>query len=180
MKNKLIKTVYLAGTMAGLKDLGASWRSELKPQLSTFKIDSFSPPENESFIVTKYKCNPYDLNSNPQKYSDKLRKEIFTDIIKLDLEFIRDKSDAIVCYYTKPSIGTCSELTWAKMLGIPVYLVNGSGERLPGWVLACVTKEFKTFNALKCFLKKYNQNIRSIKNAKRHKQRQAKVKLVAA
>ncbi len=153
---KKIKTVYLAGTMAGLKDLGAGWRSTEKAKLSAMGIDSFSPPENESFIVDKYKCDPYDLNTNWNKYSDKLRKEIFTDIIKLDLEFIRDKSDAIVCYYTKPSTGTVSELTWAHMLGIPNYVVNGSGERLPGWVLACVTKEFKTFDALNRFLRKVN------------------------
>lgn len=142
--------------MAGLKDLGAGWRSALKPKLLRLGIESFSPPENESFIVDKYHCNPFDLNTNWQKYSDKLRKAIFTDIIKLDLEFIRDKADAIVCYYTKPSVGTVSELTWAHMLGIPNYVVNGSGERLPGWVLACVTKEFKTFESLNRFLRKVN------------------------
>lgn len=99
-----------------------------------------------------YKTNFRSLKStNLDAYIKIVRKFVIQDSKE-----IATRSDYVICYWdisAQRGAGTKGELTIAKYFMKPVYLVtNMSKEKIPGWVLGCVTKIFSSFEDLKEYL----------------------------
>jgi hypothetical protein len=73
-----------------------------------------------------------------------------------DSKEIATRSDYVICYWdmsAQRGAGTKGELTIAKYFMKPVYLVTQvPKEKIPGWVLGCVTEFFSSFEDLKEYL----------------------------
>ena len=54
------------------------------------------------------------------------------EVVEGDLDDIR-RSDALLVYYSRPSVGTSMEIMYAKEMGKPVVIVNASGGPLSPW-----------------------------------------------
>ena len=135
---------YLCGSMSGLKDQGAGWRKKISKWLDKHNIDSYDPCKEE--LGEHYE---YDIKdkSNWESFPQCLQEKI----IEKDLTEIKYNSDFIICYFTKYSAGTVSELTFAYYHEIPVYIVTDIP--LMGWPLTIARAKnnriFSNFKALK-------------------------------
>jgi len=109
--------------------------------------------ESDHFFQTHYPS--VDIRSvkaeDPLRYADIVRT-----LVDLDCTEIATRCDAVVCYWDESAMrgaGTKGEVTIAKYFRKPVYMVTSIGlEQIPGWVLACSTKVFPTFQELRAFL----------------------------
>lgn len=143
------KKIYLCGSMTGLKHGGAGWRKSFSRWLSQRGQDCYNPCTAEAEIAKLYgvkSISSWDWNKLPQPMQE--------DIIRKDLNQIRYGTKYVICYFTKYSTGTVSELTWAHYFGIPIYTVTQHSLR--GWP-ATATKTngnavFNNFDKLKRFL----------------------------
>ena len=155
MKKKILR-VYLSGGMEYAKNEGMDWRNDL-----------------ESWIHTNLGHSVFNPNSVSEKFLAKtlpdgnFRLLKSTDIaayIKIVRRFVHDdsaeiaqRSDYVVCYWdpsAQRGAGTKGELTIARYFHKPVYMVTRiPKEKIPGWVLGCVTEFFTSFSHLKDFLK---------------------------
>lgn len=160
--------------MSGLKDLGKGWRDEEILWLMDYGVKVFSPPDEEPKLFKKYGVSQSIINERPADFSQDLIMKIFGDVIKKDFKAVKN-ADFVIVNFTKYSPGTCSEITWAFMHNIPVYLVNNTGEkRLNPWILGGTTKVFGSFNDLHKFLiKKYKLKKINAKKQKSKKYREA-------
>ncbi len=91
-------------------------------------------------------------NADPNQY-----KKIVEKLVELDCSEIAERSDVVICYWDDSAMrgaGTKGEVTIAKHFGKPVYMVTRVPlNEIPGWVLACTTRIFPTFEELRLFLK---------------------------
>lgn len=135
-----MKSVYLCGSMSGLRNFGAGWRKKVQSWLETRGEKVFNPVVEEGD-----KPNP-DWESLDQSFQEA--------IIKKDLNQVINFTKYIICYYTQPSTGTVSELSAAFYNNIPCYFVKAA--TLKGWPRtvskAATSRVFKTFNELFKFL----------------------------
>ncbi len=147
--------VYLSGGMEYADGEGIHWRREIQEWLeSNLHHRVFNPNvESDRFFHQHYP----DLDFRKLKFQDMTR---YTDIIQrlvdIDCREIAHHSDYVICYWDEGAArgaGTKGELTMAKFFGKPVYLVTSYPlHDLPGWVLGCVTKTFRSFDELRGFL----------------------------
>lgn len=133
-----------------MKDQGAGWRKKIRKWLDKHGIESYDPCKEEKGEHKKYgitKKNIADWEMFPQALQER--------IIQKDIDQIILKSDFLICYFTKYSTGTVSELTIAQYTSTPAYIV--SDVPLVGWPgtvsRANSNRLFKTFKELKTFLK---------------------------
>lgn len=175
MSKKL--AIYLAGGMENDKNLGAGWRDKVTPSLLELGFAILNPCEFEpdqlkglhtSRLPDKLKTEEgknvkpkhwHHLKQAPRDSSYYLRfKKYMQRIIKYDLSIIKEEVDIVICYWTKATAkgaGTHSELTYAFINNIPVFVVLEPGTELPGWIHGCTTKIFDTFDELQVDFNKY-------------------------
>ncbi len=148
--------VYLSGSIEFSDDGGRAWRRDLMPFLQeTLGHKVYDPAEDEKKNLTEEEVANFRRwkTEDPERHNIAVRK-----IIDWDLDYVEQKADYIICYWNRASArgaGTQAELTAAYRRGIPVYLVTEMPhEEISGWILACATEVFATFDALKVFLVK--------------------------
>ena len=137
------KSVYLAGSMSDLPNMGAGWRSKIQRWLEEHGVNVFNP------------CNE-EGNKGATPNWESLDQRTQEAIIRMDLAQVCEFSDYIICYYTQASQGTTTELGSAFYHNVPVYFVtkkklnkwNGTVSRTKG------NKVFSNFKQLKQFLKR--------------------------
>jgi hypothetical protein len=147
--------VYLSGGMEYADGEGVQWRKEMQAWIETnLQHTVFNPNvESERFFDRHYP----DTDIRKLKLENiPLYAEIIRNLVDIDCNEIADRSDYLICYWDESAArgaGTKGELTMAKYFKKPVYLVTSDPlYSLPGWVLACITKSFASFEDLKSFL----------------------------
>jgi nucleoside 2-deoxyribosyltransferase len=110
-----MKTIYLSG---GIKDFKYyeqhEWRNFAKDKLCHICID-------------------------PTTYEGETTEEL----VELDKSYI-DKSDALLVFFIRPSVGTSMEILYAYERNIPVYVVNEANRDLSPWMIYHAKKIFNT------------------------------------
>ena len=154
MKRKIVH-VYLSGGMEYAKNEGIDWRNDLDTWIrKNLEHNIFNPNiESEKYLG---KSLP-DRNFRALKSTDiQAYIKIVKKFVIIDSKEIAIRSDYVVCYWDKSAqrgAGTKGELTIARYFNKPVYMVTRiPKERIPGWVLGCVTQFFISFGQLKEFL----------------------------
>lgn len=147
--------VYLSGGMEYADDEGVRWRQELQNWLEEkLSYSVFNPNiESDRFFNSHYP----NVNFRQLKNDNlELYQEIVKKLVEIDCNEIANNTDFVICYWEEGAAkgaGTKGELTIAKYFNKPVYLVTSFPlEDIPGWVLGCTTKIFRTFEELKDFL----------------------------
>ena len=148
--------VYLSGGMEYADNEGRDWRQTMQEWIET-ELDwaVFNPNrESDHFFRTHYPS--IDIRS--LKSTDALKyKAIVEKLVEIDCKEIAERSDLVVCYWDESAMrgaGTKGELTIAKHFGKHVYMITSMPlTEIPGWVLACTTQVFPTFEELYPFLK---------------------------
>ena len=154
MKRKIVH-VYLSGGMEYAKNEGVGWRNDIDTWIRKNLAHNVFNPNTES--------EKYLRKSLPNKNFRALKStdiQAYTTIVKkfviIDSKKIAERSDYVICYWDQSAqrgAGTKGELTIARYFNKPVYMVTRiPKERIPGWVLGCVTKFFISFAQLKEFL----------------------------
>lgn len=143
-----MKRVYLAGSMVGLKGFGIGWRKDIQKWLSKYGVKVFNPCNEEVVLHKKFKvknCAKEDWERLPQELQEK--------IIEQDLSQVFS-SKYVICYFTKYSTGTVTELGYAYINEIPIYAVSGRRvKKWPGTILRNRRNRcFKDWESLKRFL----------------------------
>lgn len=134
---------------------GADWRSEIQEWLARELDHRAFNPSVESAKFRARRLDGQDFRS--LKHGD---LNAFIRIVRLlidrDLSAIANRSAYLICLWDRRAqkgAGTIGELTMARSLRIPVYMVTRIEDRnIPGWILGCSTRRFRTFTALKEFL----------------------------
>ena len=146
--------VYLSGSIEFSDDGGRGWRRELTPFLTgTLGHEVYDPAEDEKKNLTDEEAANFRRwkTEDPERFRQVVRK-----IIDWDLDWVEQKADYVICYWDAAAVrgaGTQAELTAAYRRGIPVYLVTGlAREEISGWILACATEVFPSFDDLKSVL----------------------------
>jgi hypothetical protein len=137
------------------KGEGADWRRVMEEWVQKNLGHSAYNPNKESneFLAKKYPTGNFrDLkNEDIKKYTELVR-----DLIDGDCREIAERSDYVICNWDESAqrgAGTKGELTMARYVGKPVYMVTQMKlQDIPGWVLGCATKIFGTFEDLEEFL----------------------------
>lgn len=148
--------VYLAGAIEYSPDLGRGWRRELASFLSgDLGHRVYDPAEDERKSLTEEE----QKNLRAWKATDFVHfQTAIRKIIEWDLNMV-GRSDYIVCLmdeYAMKGGGTSAELTFAHRHNIPVYAVTALPVAgISGWILACCTRVFGSFEELRVFLKNH-------------------------
>lgn len=154
MKHKIVRA-YLSGGMEYAKNEGIDWRNDIGSWIyNNLGHNIFNPNIESEKYLTKSLSN---RNFRPLKSTD---IDAYTRIVKQfvikDSKEIATRSDYVVCHWDQSAqrgAGTKGELTIARYFNKPVYMVTRiPKERIPGWVLGCVTEFFISFEQLKEFL----------------------------
>jgi hypothetical protein len=161
MKHKIAR-VYLSGGMEYAKNEGMDWRNDISFWVrKNLGHCIFNPNiESEKYLA---KLLP-NKNFRSLKSTDiKIYTKIVQQFVIKDSREIATRSNYIICYWDKSAqrgAGTKGELTIARYFNKPVYFVTHMPkEKIPGWVLGCVTEFFGSFEHLKEFLfSKYLSN----------------------
>lgn len=136
---------------------GADWRLEMEVWLrKTLSHSAFNPNSvSEAFLRKRgyYKAAFRALKRrNLKNYM-----RIVSAIVDRDSREIIRNSSYVICKWDRSAergAGTKGEVTLAKLVRKPVYVVTSiRPENIPGWVLGCTTKMFRSFAELKKFLK---------------------------
>jgi hypothetical protein len=148
--------VYLSGGMEFAKGEGADWRRVMEDWVKVELGHSAFNPNTESDDFLAAKCP--DGKFRDLKHQDIDRYvSIIRDLVDLDCREIADRSDYVVCNWDESAqrgAGTKGELTMARWVGKPVYMVTQMNlQDIPGWVLGCTTKVFGSFEELREFLR---------------------------
>jgi hypothetical protein len=146
---------YLSGGMEFAKGEGADWRRVMEDWVKKNLGHSAYNPNKESdeYLAEKYPSGRFrDLkDENIEKYTELVR-----DLIDNDCSEIAERSDYVICNWDESAqrgAGTKGELTMARFVGKPVYMVTQMKlQDIPGWVLGCTTKIFPKFEELQVFL----------------------------
>ena len=140
---------------------GADWRIEIQRWLDEeLAHRAFNPSlESARFRARRLKGQNFRAlkNGNLLKFIRIVRL-----LIDRDLKAIAKRSAYLICLWDRRAqrgAGTIGELTMARSLRIPVYMVTRVQDRnIPGWILGCTTRRFRSFTGLKSFLlTKYKQ-----------------------
>lgn len=142
--------IYEAGPMEFVsEDYGKGWRDTIETELKD-DYNVFNPCEevklfNELKEIDKNTENGFDFNA--------IRSQ-FVGIINTDLYELLTSS-IVLCKWDNDihSAGTPSELTFAKVFGIPVLLINDDIEHVSKWVIGCVTEHRPNFDNVKEIIK---------------------------
>jgi hypothetical protein len=137
------------------KGEGADWRRVMEEWVQKNLGHSVYNPNKESdeYFGKKHPTGRFrDLkNENIEEYIELVR-----DLIDMDCSEIAERSDYVICNWDESAqrgAGTKGELTMARFVGKPVYMVTLMKlQDIPGWVLGCATKTFRTFEDLQEFL----------------------------
>jgi hypothetical protein len=137
------------------KGEGADWRRVMEEWIQKNLGHSVYNPNRESdeYLAKRYPSGRFrDLKTeNIGQYI-----EIVRDLIDMDCREIADGSDYVICNWDESAqrgAGTKGELTMARFVGKPVYMVTQMRlQDIPGWVLGCATRTFRTFEELQGFL----------------------------
>jgi len=154
VKHKPLKA-YLSGGMEYAKNEGINWREDLDQWIhKNLGHSVFNPnKESEKYLSKSLSGRSFRLlkSTDIKAYTKIVRK-----FVESDSKEIATRSDYVVCYWDKSAqqgAGTKGELTIARYFNKPVYMVTRiSKEKIPGWVLGCVTKHFSSFEQLKDYL----------------------------
>ncbi len=154
MKHKIARA-YLSGGMEYAKNEGIDWRNDIDSWLSkNLNHIVFNPNiESEKYLAKSLSNKSFRLlkSTDIKNYIKIVRK-----FVVKDSKEIATRSDYIICYWDESAqrgAGTKGELTIARYFNKPVYLVTRiPKEKIPGWVLGCVTEFFDSFEQLKEFL----------------------------
>ena len=145
---------YLSGGIEHSGDGGRGWRKEIVEFLESVGDEAYDPAADEKKDLTDEELNGFRAwkSVSPERFRGVVRK-----IIAWDLGRIEAHCDGVLAYWDEAAArggGTAAEITLAYRLGKPVYLVLGMPrEAASGWVLACATKTFASFDDLKRALK---------------------------
>jgi hypothetical protein len=139
------------------KGEGVNWRREMEVWVgSALGHTVFNPNrESEQFLSRRLPDIQFrDLKKqNLAKYIALVR-----ELIDIDTHEIAEQTDYVICYWDSSAqrgAGTTGEVTMAKFVGIPVYLVTElDSQEVPGWILGCATQVFGSFDDLRKFLLK--------------------------
>jgi nucleoside 2-deoxyribosyltransferase len=146
---------YLAGSIEYSPDKGKGWRLQIAPALKELGHQVYDPAEDELKNLDESEAR--EFRSWKQTDLDRFRRTV-QKIIAYDLDLIEHRANAIVCYWDEHAgrgAGTQGELTFAHRLGIPVYLICGVPvEQISGWLLACATEIFSSFDDFRIFAEK--------------------------
>jgi nucleoside 2-deoxyribosyltransferase len=140
--------IYLAGSIEYSPDKGKGWRLQIAPTLRKLGHEVYDPAQDELKNLTEAEAREFRgwKRTDLRRFRQTVRK-----IIAYDLDLIEHRADAIVCFWDEHAgrgAGTQGELTFAHRLGIPVYLICGVPvEQVSGWLLACATEIFTSFEA---------------------------------
>jgi hypothetical protein len=161
MTGKKPLRIYLSGGMEYAANEGRDWRFELQEWLDrTLACEAFNPNrESDHFFRQHYPS----VDVRGLKFHDiEEYKSIVARLVSIDCAEIATRSDAVICFWDESAMhgaGTKGELTIAHYFNKPVYMVTSMPhEQIPGWVLACTTRIFVSFNELKTFLQDAAQN----------------------
>jgi hypothetical protein len=137
------------------KGEGADWRRDTEDWVSEHLGHSAYNPNTESdqYLSKKVPSGRF----REMKTEDIGRyTEIVRDLIDRDCSEIAGRSDYVICNWDESAqrgAGTKGELTMARFVGKPVYMVTRMKlQDIPGWVLGCSTKIFATFEELQEYL----------------------------
>jgi hypothetical protein len=142
--------------MEHAKNRGASWRSSLERWLlKNLSHESFNPVRaSDEFLTARYPG--VDQRRLKEDNLNEFRTFV-GQIIAIDLQAIAQQCDYCICYWDRSAqegAGTKGEITLAKYLGKPVYLVTEMPlKRIPGWVIGCSSEIFSSISLLKKFLR---------------------------
>ncbi len=143
------KTIYLCGSMSHLKGFGLEWRKNITQWFATRGAKCYDPCIEET---DEHKA--YNIPKDKRQCWEEFPQELQEAILRKDLEQIEHHTSYIVCFFTRFSTGTVSELAFALYHNIPVYFVTT--RRLVGWPFtvahAAGNKIFRNFKALKKYL----------------------------
>jgi hypothetical protein len=158
--------VYLSGGMEYAKNEGIDWRSEMEYWIRKNLKQKIFNPNVESEKYLRKALPKRNFRSLKSTNIDAFIKIVRRFVI-LDSKEIAERSDYVICYWDKSAqlgAGTKGELTIARYFNKPVYMVTQmQKEKIPGWVLGCVTKFFNSFDQLKHFLLlKHSSSIKAL------------------
>ncbi len=147
---------YLSGGMEYARNEGIDWRTMMEEWIVQELGHSVFNPNSESERYLKKKSP--NANLRKMKFSNVDRyQSIVRGIVKLDSEEIAQRSDYVICYWDRSAqrgAGTKGELTIARFFDRPVYMVTRiRTSNIPGWILGCTSKIFRSFGELKSYLK---------------------------
>lgn len=144
------KSVYLCGSMSNLKGFGLGWRTKINKWLDNQGILCYNPCTKEMDDHVKN-----GVRHDEKHKWEKLPQSLQEEILCKDMDQVANKSSFIICYFTRYSTGTVSELSLALFSKVPVYFVTT--RKLVGWVATVANaqgnKVFRTFKQLQKFLK---------------------------
>ncbi len=127
-----MKIFYLAHSVS-LIDQVRKWQLMMEARYKIKFVNPFNNNPNEKLEELR------DLKTKnaTTRYLNKLSLKQCIDIMERDLMLIR-KSDGVVSYFVKPTIGTAQEIIIAwKLYGLPVYIITDRYMNHP-WLRAIV------------------------------------------
>jgi len=137
------------------KGEGVNWRREMEVWVdSALGHTVFNPNrESEQFLARRLP----DIQFRDLKKQDLENYTVLVrELIDIDTHEIAEQTDYVICYWdasAQRGAGTTGEVTMAKFVGKPVYLVTELDlQEIPGWILGCATKVFGSFDDLRKFL----------------------------
>jgi hypothetical protein len=143
--------------MEHARNSGSAWRSRLHEWIEReLGHEVFNP----SVVRKQYLKRHYHGLSQKRLKKTNLKKfhRLVSTLMRLDCQEIANRTDYVVCLWDESAqkgAGTKGELTMAKYFGKPVYVVTTMRPvEIPGWILACTTRLFSSFDELKIFLKR--------------------------
>jgi hypothetical protein len=134
-----MKTAYLAGSMTGTSDGGASLRRQIKGAFIHDNLKIIDPLQ-----LTDDYCKVHHLTLEGilggLRNSGLYHRQVVTrDLVDQDLECVRN-ADFVIAYINRPSWGTAGEITYARALGKRVYVLLGEDfTEPPFWILGCTS-----------------------------------------
>lgn len=137
------RVCYLAGPMEFTTEEKASgWRVRVAGALDKMGVHSIDPVKEE-FRISPIPASQMSLlkEMDINKYIEIMRDKI----VPMDIGFVEQCTDLVVKHCGEKTAGTAGEMTYARVLGKPVYLVAGVPlKEIPGWVLGCATHIFES------------------------------------
>jgi hypothetical protein len=119
-------TVYLAGPIDGVPGAESSgWREKIKEAIPDI---NFLDPLRRKWTGFDYELGQW---KTPEGSSD---VTVYTEIVEYDKEDI-SKSNVVVVYHDRPSVGTSMEILYAFDRGIYVLTIGCTGKPLSPWIL---------------------------------------------
>jgi hypothetical protein len=146
---------YLSGGMEFAKGEGIDWRMEMDGWIRQHLNHAVYNPNVESNALLSRllpEGNFRDLKQQDIEHYVSIVREF----VDSDIREIAEKTDYVVCNWDESAqrgAGTKGEVTMARFTQKPVYMVTTMPlTEIPGWVLGCTTRVFRSFAELKAFL----------------------------